>query len=275
MPDLSTIYPNTVPAEGAFAGYIQGEQMNAARANNEANQRAALQDYLFKQQKNPIDLQFAQADVEHKRALTRQSGVTADATDLANQWERRTQDTKYAQFVQDSANKHDAGEIQKSLQQAQLDMLSGDPVRMKRGKMVYDMSTDVLAAKAKADAEYKKAVDVANIGAASREKVATTRGTGAARTPKTLDEQYNHFMNIYADPETSEADRVQAKAFADHVMQQIIAKANAKAPAITLDANGRPVMNPATPKPAELPPVGAQATAATKKPLNLDEYKKP
>lgn len=266
MPDLSTIYPQVQPLGGFAGGLVQGQQFLDAQANQEANQRAAMQDYLFKQQKQPIDLRQAEANVGHTNALTRQSNVTADATQLQNDWENRTKDQKYQQQVEEWARKHDDNEIHKTMYQAQQDLWSGDKDRVKRGKMIWEMTTDIMKARQAQEAAYRQATSVAQIGSEGRLQGIREKANVPIKNREGLVTKLTQLMQATDDPDLQQ---MYASQIAD-IRRSMQEDANARTPAIIIGADGKVVPNPQGPGTVTPP----QVSAKPKTPLNLDNYRK-
>lgn len=257
MADLSTSLPQIMPLGGYAGGLMQGQQYVDAQKNQEMNRASALQDYLYNQQANPLKLQKAEADTRYTNALAGRQEQDFD-------WNKRTEDERYKKFLADSAAGISSAEITAAQADIQKMLWNPDKNIQAKGRQLWEMTTDMLKARAQWEQQAKMAKERAAAGASS----------GAApRIPRTVQEAFAYWK-YKADNAENEQERAAFQAKADEAEVAWLRQAQFKAQAgqagnVDVGAAAN-VPTHAMPAPVPTSQVNQQA-APTKAPTNAAE----
>jgi hypothetical protein len=242
------MYPQMAQAEGFDAGQWQGQQAYDAQQNNAINQRTTLQELYKNQQMLPLEMANKQSSTDlntanayHANALGRNSFYDLDAKE-------RLKDPTYQKALSDLATQTSENEVKQAHATLEKDLMSPDPKAQAQAKQRYMLTGDMLKMYEHLRIQGDNAERVARIGAQSRVEAAGMRGSGSGsvKPPATMEAQYNDYFRKSQDPDISDAERATNAQLADTVMKNIIAKGNAKAPAMVIGPNGSVIPNPTT-----------------------------
>lgn len=170
MADLATLYPQTAPLQGWAAGIQQAQQFMDAQRNNQLNQQRALQDMWKNEQQMPLDLEEKRLINEGKRSTNKKESVAAQKAQYDFDWEKRFENERYKQTIQDYANKHSAGELQAAATRAKQLMLSQNPQEREQGSRIFNMTEDIQKILIEAKARGDQQARVANIHEAGQDR---------------------------------------------------------------------------------------------------------
>ncbi len=249
MADLSTVFPQMAQSEGFQSGLWQADQNAIAQQNARLNQRGALQQMFRDQQMLPLDMANKQATTDQANANAyHQRGLGANSFYDLDVKERLKEPT-YLKALSTMAADTSENEVKQMHASLEKDMLSPNPAVRDAAQKRYKVSGDMLKMYEDLRVKGENSARVATIGAQSRTEVASMRpasGSGAAKPPATMEAQYNDYFRKSQDPEATEAERAHSAQLADTIMKNIIAKGNAKAPAMVIGPTGTAVPNTTT-----------------------------
>jgi hypothetical protein len=246
MAGLNTMFPQgNLSGTGALEGFTLGDQINMAKQNNLLEQQKAQQEYEQAQKLNPIEVQQKQASLEGTTLDNQTKKQTFD-------FNKRTEDSRYNKFIDEAAKAHSEAELQQTMAQIQKDLWNPDPKISQAAQHQFQMTADVLKKQLEIKQQGENNIAVANIGASATryaadkatERASVKAAGGGGKPATTLEGQYVRYLQASQDPESTDAERAQAAQLADLVMQNIINKGNAKAPAMVIDSSGKFVANP-------------------------------
>lgn len=248
MADLATLYPQTAPLQGWAAGIQQAQQFMDAQQNNQLNQQRALQDMWKNAQQIPLDLEEKRLINEGKRYTNQKDSVAAQKAQYDFDWEKRFENERYKQTIQEYANKHSAGELQAAATKAKQLMLSQNPQEREQGSRIFNMTEDIQKILIEAKARGDQQARVANIHEAGQDRRAKEANAAklaapVRRPPRNLQEQYTYLLEDVRNAKTPE-EQAQLQQQADVVFDAMIKARAAGAPAMMAGPNGTFVPNP-------------------------------
>ena len=137
FPNLEQLY-----GQGALAGYLGGQQIDAARQSQNINQQTALQDMYWKDQMNPLEM-------EHKQSLTGLNKANTRSVDFKNDMNDRTKEEQYRAAITELSTKVSEDELKRA--EAQIKALMLDPATREQGYYLHQHFSEVVAARQKAE----------------------------------------------------------------------------------------------------------------------------